>query len=292
MEQETSLKDFLTERVGSGGTSPEPPAEPAAASQPTEPLKLDDLSDTPEAQPPADTAPDATGEDEPLFNSREFLQQHPELEPYAKQLQADYTRKTQAIAEQRRALEGVDTAAVQWVRQFNEALATNPEQARAMLLQEQERLFGGGAPPAPVVEDDPWVTDTERQLATEVATVKQQLAEIKRQSELAEVQRQMHQQFDALEKEVGQKIPHEDRLAHIQRMAQLGLPYNQVATYYWGTAGREKALQMGREEGMRLAQQKAVMGGPPSSQVMSEPRTEPEPKSLVEALERKGLGAR
>lgn len=286
MEDHQSLTDALNARFESADrdTSPETP-QATEASAPESPAPS-------ESEPAADTAPDATGEEEPLWNRAEFLQQHPELQPLAKQLQADYTRKMQAIAEQRKALEGVDTAAVQWLRQFNEALATNPQQARAMLEQEQARLFGTG-PQTPAYEEpeeDLYVTEAERQHARDIAALKAQLAQMQQRSELAEVQARMHQQFDVLEKEAGVSLPQEQRLSIIEQMARAGVPYTQVGTFWWGTAGRDRLLQQGREEGLRLAQQKAALGAPPSAQVSAEPRDEPEPATLLEALKRKGLG--
>jgi len=77
-----------------------------AATQPRDPasgkfiLPDGSLSDTP--APVADT---------PLFegvNPDQLIAQHPELAPFVKQLQGEWTRKTQGLAEQRKQFEGLD----------------------------------------------------------------------------------------------------------------------------------------------------------------------------------------
>ena len=295
VEEEQSLKDVLRERMESGtgdeapSTPESAPEPPAVATKPQEPDAGDEAPSTPE--------PDDATDAGLLARLKQEHPDNPELvERLYQSINSEFKRgltpRLQEAAELKRQLEGVDTAAIQWVRQFNQALSTNPDQARAMLQAEQERLFAASQPPEATEypDRDQFVTDAEWEHEQKIRQLEQKLAQMSEQAQRAEVQRLMFQQFDALEQDAGVKFSPEDRIEHIKRMAQMGLPYNAVSTYWWGTAGREKVLQQGRDEGLRIAQQKAGMGAPPSSQVLNEPQTQAEPKSLLEALERKGLG--
>jgi hypothetical protein len=271
-----NLTEHLNADLESAGdTSSE---TPAAAPETT-------ATETPEQQP-ADNAEPATGDEEPLWNRAEFLQAHPELEPLAKQLQADYTRKTQALADQRKALEGVDPADVEWLRQFNEARIYNPALAQQMWQQASQQVLGGSAPPA-TPEEDPWVTDTERQLAARLERMEQQV----QQQNLAGIRAEVDRQWGALEAEAKVQVPQEQRIAVLQRMASLStperpIPVSELPLFYRGMFGYEAARRAGIGEGERVAQQRASLGAPPSS-VVNTPEVEaPRAKDLSEHLER------
>src|SRR5438445_422037 len=93
------FRNAIGESVG-GDTSNETPAPAAPETTPAE------------TAPAADTASPATGDEGWHFDSAEFDQQHPELVPYRKNLQGSYTKAQQALAEQRKALEGIDEGAI------------------------------------------------------------------------------------------------------------------------------------------------------------------------------------
>src|SRR5438552_14027137 len=81
-----------------------------------------EASSTPEtAAPQTETTPqsggvetpDKTGEADFLTDTAfDWTKLNPDVVPLAKQLQADYTRKTQSLAEQRKAVEGIDEGAL------------------------------------------------------------------------------------------------------------------------------------------------------------------------------------
>lgn len=259
MPDNESLSDFLNaDLAGDGDTSstetPTAPAETPATSEPVE---------TPA---PADTAT-ATGDDDLVFDPAD-VQGNPEA---ARRMQADYTRKMQALADQRRQFEGIDTSSLEWVRAFNEAAATNPAQARQMLQEAQRQFLEQGTEP-PVTMDpggDPWVTDTERQLA-------QRLERLEQQTTLASNQGQVRTQLDKLEADLGVQIPNHERQALWAEMTREQIPYKHAATFWRGKHGVEHMRRLGREEGAKQAAAKSQMAPAPSGVVdrgVEAPRT-------------------
>ncbi len=269
-EEGQSFDDFLSaELAGSGGdTSTETPAEAPAGPQPEE--------------QPADTAPaeDATG-DEALFDPA-VLQQNPQLQPYAKQLQADYTRKMQSLAEERRKLEGIPEGTLQWARQLEEVAAVSPQAAAQMLQEAQARLLEAGAaqPEPEVYEDDDLWTDNERQLAQQNRALEQRLARIEQQSELARAQAQVDQQFSGLETELGVTIPPAERWAFLREMASEGIPITALAKVWRGTKGHEHTLRRGREEGEKALRARQALPSAPSGLASREPSGKPSPVGM------------
>jgi len=92
----------------SGMGSPEPAPAPAPVAEPA-----GEQPSTPEGSNPDAGAAPAQPVDTPSLyegtsvNPDELVREHPELEPLVKQLQATFTVKTQGLAEQRKALEGM-----------------------------------------------------------------------------------------------------------------------------------------------------------------------------------------
>lgn len=74
--------------------------------------------------------------------------QFSDAEEYKRRLQADYTRKTQAIAEQRNALQGIDPDRARQSIEFIEALETDPNFVLAVHAQLTEALEASGYTPA------------------------------------------------------------------------------------------------------------------------------------------------
>lgn len=259
-----SLNEFLNADLAAadGDTSTETPATPETPA-----------TSEPEAAPAADTA-DATGEYDLGFDPAD-VQGNPEA---AKRMQADYTRKMQALAEQRRQLEGVDPSSLEWVRAFNEAAATNPAAARQMLQEAQRQFLEPSAEPPFAQESDPWVTDTERQLA-------QRLQALEHNHTLASNTALVRTQLDSLEAELGVKIPNHERNALWAEMTRDQIPYKHAATFWRGRHGVEQMRRLGREEGAKSAAAKAAMSPAPSGVVDRGVEAPRKANSLREHLE-------
>lgn len=249
---------------------PTPEREPEAA-----------ITETTEPEPVGDTAPAATPEDEALFNSAEFLAAHPELTPYAKQLQGDYTKKTQQLAEQRKQFEGMSPDTLAWAKRLEQTAAVDPQAALQMIAEVQAQLQGASAPqPEPPAEPE-WMTDTERLLAERLAKVES----FSLQQQAAANEAMATRLFGDLAKKFGlEDIPHDQKYQVIQRMQQRHAPLEEIPVYWGGMYGIEMAMQRGRDEGARSVAAKNGIGPPPRA-VVPGTGPPPEPKSLREALE-------
>jgi len=278
MEENTSLRDFLNAEPESAGDTGEPTPEVAPAPPATE---------TTEAAPPADTAPDATGDDEDA-ELRTLIEQAKSTDPRFAELldrshkawQRGVTPKLQERSDLQRQIEGLDPADLQWLKQFNEARVLNPDLARQMWEQATQQVLGQSAPP--VTDEDEYVTDKERQLDQRLSQAEKFLEE----QRLANIRSEVDRQFSTLEAELKTQIPHEQRLATLQAMAQANAPYTQAHLYWKGMYGFEHARRTARVEGERLGAQKATLGAPPSAQVNAEPAELPPAASLREHLVR------
>lgn len=225
---------------------------------------------------------DATPEDgEPAFNSAEFLKQHPEMEPWARQMMRDYTQKTQDLAEQRKQFEGLDEGTVAAIRYVNELAARDPKAAADWLAQQAEALRGTPAP-EPYAEME-FATDAERVAFERIARLEQQL----QQQQIVGIHADVERRFEQLAQAHGE-IPANERQRTIDLMVMQGVPLPALETFWRGQnverliAG---ASRKARDEASAVVQRKAGIGSPPSGVAAREAAGTREPQSLQEALE-------
>ena len=251
-------------------------------------------ADTPALESPVDDAGEAAGDvsgepaetpslddAEPLFNREQYLAEHPELAPIAKQFQADYTRKMQELAEQRRQFEGVDEQSLSGLRYLNDLMARDPRAAAEALRQQAQQIEGMGAPDPYAGQE--FATEVERIQAGEIQELKTFVNEIRNEHLNASFERG----FAKLEKQYGE-IPPEMRgqVARELGMRNLGVQdlemvYKALSFETHLTAASRKA----RNAASAVVQQKAGMVPGPSGIAGRESATPREPQSVREALE-------
>src|SRR5438128_815885 len=116
------MSDFETILAEARGASTPDSGTPTTDSTPAGSNNAETVTPTPNTSDTTTPNPDpAAGQlegtvDEKPFNWDELTAQHPDLVPLAKQLQADYTRKTQQLADQRKQFEGVDPESIEGLR--------------------------------------------------------------------------------------------------------------------------------------------------------------------------------
>ncbi len=249
--------------------------------------------------PPTETGsetPADAGEADFLEERFDWSKLDPQVVPLAKQLQADYTRKRQAEAEQvRRAqeqlkpFEGLEPGAAQWARQVDQLARTNPALAAQMLQEEARRLSGANQAPAP--QADPFdgiepLSDVERLLLEERKATRQQMAEMQRQLQETVAERArsaVEQQFAKLERDVGRAIPYEERVQVATWCQQHNVGDPEIA---WKVLHWDDARAIGRQEAAQLQQQKAGLGPAPGGVATREaPPGDRQPKTRREAIE-------
>ena len=231
----------------------------------------------PEAQAPA-----ADDDAEPSFNREKYLAEHPELAPIAKQFQADYTRKMQELAEQRKQFEGLDESDIAGIRNFNNLAATNPAAAADWLAQQAEALRGAQAPDP--YADQFFATDAERIAFERITRLEQQI----QASENRQIHATVERSFDQLGQTYGVAIPVAEREQVINQMAAQGVPLGMLETFWQGQNVKrliEAAARKARDEASGVVQRKAGIGGAPSGIAAREVAGTREPQSLMEALE-------
>lgn len=193
-----------------------------------------------------------------------------ELEPHVKHFQADYTRKSQELAEQRKALEAQQQqysayAALEQLAQQDPALARQILAARMGLTDEGVQAAGGETDPYGQLE----LTETERLLATQL---QQMDARLQQQQQFYEqqVRQQQRVQIDAefasLSRAIGREIPPEEQ----QRIAAFSLQHNGIPVEVaYRAMDYDNALSRARQEGLNqgasVVQQKAGMAPAPST---------------------------
>jgi hypothetical protein len=267
------MPEGLAEAIGAsvdvGDTAPATP-ETATTPEVTTPAAAPETA-------PADTAAPATGGEEFLGDEKfDWASLPPEQVPLARQLQADYTRKTQALAEQRKALEGVDEGSLNWMKQFQAVAQTNPTLAAQMLEAERQKFL----PQAPTdpFEGQQWLSDGERALQRELLQQKQIVAELQQAHGL----QQINQRFDSLEKEVGRSIPQDERERTATYCLQRGIrdPGDGWRAMNWAAG-----IQMGRDQAAGVVAQKQGMGAAPGGVASREaPASDRQPKTAREAI--------
>lgn len=294
MEDYSALQAELDARYGEQPAADEGDKAEATSSETPEQPVVD--TETPQEEGQGDNgstqeaAPTAT--EEPVFNSAEFLRQHPELEPMAKSLQADYTRKMQQIAEQRKQYEQYQgrEEKIQALLQLDQLADQDPLNAAALLEQEAQRLRGFAMPqqgayqPGQIDLDD--LTDNERLLLDRLQQAEARLNQLGQESNLSRSERAqavVDRQFTELEKEFGQ-IPFEERQAAERVRQQFNLPPDQAALVWKAQHGVERARTRARDEALRVYQQKAGLAPPPAGITTRQSTAPPEPKSAKEAI--------
>jgi hypothetical protein len=255
--------------------------------------------------------PDEEPEEEPLFRWEE-LPDDPAVQKLAKGLQGDYTRKTQQLAEQRKALEA-ERAAYQRYEQYEQLRRQNPAAAAQILQQELQALQGGSAPhtahsaqPDPLNGFEPETTN-EQVLADVIRSQHQQIYSFQQQQQLLEQQRQQEAQRQAqaqLDQELQAEIKAvEGKLKKPLTPAQI----DQIARYANENAfGRfdkafesmyhaqlvEHAKKQARDEAIKELSRKSLQSAMPAGAPPRE-RSEPEPKDadaiIWNALRQHGL---
>lgn len=246
-------------------TSPATNTETASEPKPA------DTGSTPEGAAP-------TG-DQWRFNSTEWDDKHPDLKQYRTQLQADYTRAQQALAEQRKSFEGVRPELIGWAADLDRLAAENPARAVAILEAQVAQLRAGQEP-----ADDPdleFVTESDRQVHQRLRTMEQFV----QQQRLTALDAQLNNQFSQLEQQYG-TIPFEERQQVIAQMARHGAP-PEVVKHYWAGMNLDKVTQKAKDEASRSVAQKTAIGGAPSGIASRAGDVESPPKNFREAMERK-----
>lgn len=210
----------------------------------------------------------------------------PELEPLAKQFQADYTRKAQALAEQRKEFEAQQQALAGFAR-LQELAQADPAQAAAVLQQWQQQLIGGQVVPQQVDETDPYaliqpVTETEELLLRELRQIKQQTQEWQQFQEQQKAQEQqakvkaaweaMNAEYTQLEQQIGRQLSEAERdqiAGHCMQRGIQSITAGYRDLHWEAEIGRAK--QLGRDEASTIVQQKAGAPGAPSTLVARQP---------------------
>jgi hypothetical protein len=186
-----------------------------------------------------------------------------------KSMQADYTRKTQALAKEREALSASKTS-YEWAENLQKTFETNPAQALAQLdaMRQHVATF---VPNTTAVEDDvDWdmATPTELALRQQVNTLTQQLqritGEVAQTSQFARTTQQKAE-IDALRKEFGDVD--ESALLTVARDKYPGVALRDVfvATNY------DKLVEVAKQDAYRNQQLKKQVSDTSSTTTRSVP---------------------
>ncbi len=247
------LSEFMAAETPAGDTSTETPETPVVeAAAPSE---------VTEQPAPADTASATGTEDDWGFDPAEFDQANPQLAPLRKQLQATFTRKAMELAEQRKAIEGIDPNDLQFLRHLNQTLQYQGPQAAAALIDQVKQQW---MPPADPESQEPeleYATETERILHQKL----QQMEAWQQQQVEARNQAEIEKTFTELGREFGQEIPLEQRRAAAQICLNNGWDHRALGMAWRAQFGVEAAKRAGRSEGASVVSQKAALTAPPSA---------------------------
>lgn len=253
------IQESRREVLGSAAPSVDP--SPAPQNLAPEPA--------PEVDPaPATPSTSATAEDRFTDLDPETLD--PALRDRYRQMQTDYTRKTQSLAEVRKKFEGVPDQTIEFARMV-EQLATTDPRAAARVLQQQaeafEQAFGDPSPEAPY---DPWSQGTEDagQLQPQSETEAYLLTELQQMKRAQQVQAQREQanrirdEMAEVAKIAGTPLPVPDQVRVIRYAAERNVTLPEAYRLLnWQTlVDRER--HQAREEATSAALQRA--GLPPT----------------------------
>lgn len=209
VQSETGREGYGDAGIGATPPAAEAPAESKPAEQPATPVTPEGESEVATPAEPADS-----------FTRLDPTALPQELQPYYKSMQADYVRKTQEVAEARKALEGItdpDEARValellhslgtpEGMLSFHQLLSQNlqtmglsPAQADAAATQQ---IQGGmvEAPALPSFEDDP-----EAALKAQFDGLQGQVAQLQSQLEAERVAAQQESAYYALAGEISRQ---------------------------------------------------------------------------------------
>lgn len=223
-----------TEQARFLGNESTPPAGESAT--PAAPVEQPAPAPAPEATPAPDSPPLFEGTQ---VNPDELIAQHPELEPLVKQFQAEWTRKTQGLAEQRKQVEALGPVeelqqAVDLVNRISDP--TNWAELHANLtaaMQEQGLLPAEPGTPTPKTPGLEEVTDPE--LAPVMEALKAQQAELaqlkaarEHEARMMEVERQRQQMIGNLQQQENEIVATEKNYEQddIDMVYQLGSFFN------------------------------------------------------------------
>lgn len=215
--------------------------------------------------------PDPQSQPEDAFTGKFKLEDlDPALQGVYKELQADYTRKTQQVAEMRKAFEADPLYST--LKQVQELAQTNPAQLAVWLAEQAEiarQMAGDGQQQAAPEEqeiDPDYLTESERllwqqnqSLRAELKKISDQLQGITPTVEQARMERakaQLDAKFGEIEGELGRKLTMEDRNAISEVAMSMGVrDLNGIAAAAkaWDY---DNALKRGREQASKIVEQK------------------------------------
>lgn len=203
-------------------------------------------------------------------NSAETYKEFDEIkDPVAKQVaidrdkkrQADYTRKTQELAEQRRSLESKFKEVKTWTPQrIQQELLNNPE-----FLQAAQQIAGNQNPPNSGLTDEQFsaLTDKEKQ---EFATLKSELSQMKQSNIQATIRSEIAQKDAHLQSKFGDYNPSQIDEA-TQKLATMNLA--NIREYVYKAQFHDEhvqaAYEMGKQDGRGLTQDKINAISPAST---------------------------
>lgn len=129
-----------------------------------------------------------------------------DLQQVYKSMQADYTRKTQEIAEMRRQAEtfselGVDPSQAVGVVELFQRLQSDPQFATEFVSDMQRQLEQAGYANAPVVEETP-VDSSYENLPPELASELQEMRRFREEMAVREQQMEIEAQLEAVEQQI------------------------------------------------------------------------------------------
>ena len=211
-----------------------------------------------------------------------------QLLPLAKKFQGDYTRKTQALAEQRKQFEGLSSDEVAGFKAIQQLIREDPARA-AMWFRQQSELLQQA--PASSQEDDTDLLsliepedETQRLLLQQVQEMRAEQKEFRSfyEQQLLEGQkRAIDAEFQAIEQNAGRTIPESER----NEVAKFAVTNNiPNVTFAYRLLSYDKDLANARQNGVNeassLVQQK-LQGSPAPSPGVAR-NTAPEgPKGLA-----------
>jgi hypothetical protein len=236
----------------------------AAAAAPAEAPVTDSAPAGEAAAPPADAGAPAV--DTPF----RWDNVPPELEPLAKGFQADYTRKAQELAEQRKALEAQQQQIAAW-QNLNQWAAEDPANAAAWLRQQADLL--ARQVQAGETETDPYAaiapqTEVEEALLAQVKALAQeqkQLSQWHREQQLRQQQEQISAEYTALSRQIGRELTQEEQNSIAAFAVQHNIP---SVTFAYKAMRYEADLEAARRAGMNagasVVQSKQAAGPAPA----------------------------
>lgn len=231
-------------------------------------------------------------QEESPFNWGEFLKNHPDLEPVAKSMQGDYTRKTQELANERKQYEGLTP---EEIAEYKALKGMSPEQ-RADYYWEKWSQEG-----TPSAEDDPladYVPKTDEDAVLYKAYLQQQeqlnqITPVIGHYTAAQQEAQINQAFTSLATQIGREIPDEERAAIEQAVVDSGailainsgkLSIAQAVQNAYRLSTYDQRYQDGVNEGSKSLADKAGLPSPPAG-ITPRNSNNPQPQNIDEIFD-------